>query len=382
MPFRTTISKNLEDKYEKLKEIFFNKIESIEYFGITLDIWTNKYTNTAFLCVTCHFIEEDESDSTLVLENYVLKNIEMKENKTGLKIREKLVEILQEMKCFRAENTYVSDNGPNIVKALEVYSRISCSGHNLNLVSKHSIESVQNIKKFIDTIKSIISKLKKNGIMKKLEIFIPQSCDTRFNSIYSMLNSFEKNFEKLTEFARKNKEDKILTKLISIDKKLLTSYIKILALFNDATLELSYNESPTIQKVIPIKISLEDMCEIEENELEDIITFKSNLKKYLKQYMKISDVHKIAILLDPKKRSLKMMKNATEKEYMKQLLFSEMKKYDSDENSQIQSLTSSKKRKYKTLSDKYNDDSDTEEEDIYDQSKSTIEFEKYFKLKI
>jgi hypothetical protein len=218
--------------------------------------------------------------------------------------------------------------------------------------------------------------------MKKLEIFIPQSCDTRFNSINSMLNSFEKNFEKLTEFARKNKEDKILTKLISIDKKLLTSYIKILALFNDATLELSYNESPTIQKVIPIKISLEDMCEIEENELEDIITFKSNLKKYLKQYMKISDVHKIAILLDPKKRSLKMMKNATEKEYMKQLLFSEMKKYDSDENSQIQSLTSSKKRKYKTLSDKYNDDSDTEEEDIYDQSKSTIEFEKYFKLKI
>ncbi len=51
--------------------------------------------------------------------------------------------------------------------------------------------------------------------------------------------------------------------------------------------------------------------------------------------MKISEVHKIAILLDPKKISLKIMKNATEKEYMKQLLFSEMKKYDFDENSQI-----------------------------------------------
>jgi hypothetical protein len=143
-----------------------------------------------------------------------------------MKIREKLEEMLQEMKCFRAENAYVSDNGLNIGKALKVYSRISFSGHNLNLVSKHSIKSVENIQKFTDTIKSIISKLRKNGIMKKLEIFIPQSCDTRFNSINSMLNSFEKNFEKLTEFARKNK-DKILTKLISIDKKLLTSYIKI-----------------------------------------------------------------------------------------------------------------------------------------------------------
>jgi hypothetical protein len=36
----------------------------------------------------------------------------MKGNKTGLKIRENLEEILKEMKCFRAENTntYVSDN--------------------------------------------------------------------------------------------------------------------------------------------------------------------------------------------------------------------------------------------------------------------------------
>jgi hypothetical protein len=54
------------------------------------------------------------------------QNIEKKENKTGLKIREKLEEIFKEMKCFKAENTYVSDNGPNIVKALQVYSHISC----------------------------------------------------------------------------------------------------------------------------------------------------------------------------------------------------------------------------------------------------------------
>ncbi len=31
----------------------------------------------------------------------------MKENKTGFKIRKKLEKILKEMKCFRAENTYI-----------------------------------------------------------------------------------------------------------------------------------------------------------------------------------------------------------------------------------------------------------------------------------
>jgi hypothetical protein len=215
----------------------------------------------------------------------------MNENKTGLKMREKLDNILKEMGCFRSENTYVSDNGRNIVKALEVYNRISCSGHNLNLVSEHKFSSVEIIKNLIESIKSIVCNLKKNGIMKQLEIFIPQSCDTRFNSIYSMLSSFVKNFEILIEFARKNKKDKLLTKIINIDRKLLTSCIKILSFFNNATLELSYNESPTIHKVIPIKVSLEDICEIEENESTEICTLKIKLRQNLKQYMRISDIH-------------------------------------------------------------------------------------------
>ncbi len=111
MPFRTTISKNIEDKYEKLKEIFFNKIESIEYFGITLDIWTNIYTNTAFLCVTSFYWRKWKWFKTRP-RKLCFENTEMKGNKTGLKIRENLEEILKEMKCFRAENTntYVSDN--------------------------------------------------------------------------------------------------------------------------------------------------------------------------------------------------------------------------------------------------------------------------------
>ncbi len=77
-----------------------------------------------------------------------------------------------------------------------------------------------------------------------------------------------------------------------------------------------------------------------------------------------------------------MIENSFEKSFMKQLLFNEMKKYDNVENFEVQIPTTSKKRKFETLSDKYNDDdSDTEEDDNYDQSKSKIEFDKYFKSK-
>ena len=64
----------------------------------------------------------------------------MKENKSGLKIRAILEEILEEMKCFRDNNYYVTDNAFNITKAVEIYNYITCSGHNLNLVLKHSVE--------------------------------------------------------------------------------------------------------------------------------------------------------------------------------------------------------------------------------------------------
>ena len=102
---------------------------------MTLDLWTNHYTHVSFLAITCHFINENEQENKLQLNNYVLKNAEINE-KTGDKIRGVLIEVLHEMKCYRIDNVYVTDNGKNVQRAVDIFNHISCAGHNLNLVLK------------------------------------------------------------------------------------------------------------------------------------------------------------------------------------------------------------------------------------------------------
>ena len=127
---------------------------------MTLDLWTNHYTHVSFLAITCHFINENEQENKLQLNNYVLKNAEINE-KTGDKIRGVLIEVLHEMKCYRIDNVYVTDNGKNVQRAVDIFNHISCAGHNLNLVLKHSFEANPKLEMIIETIESINGSFKK-----------------------------------------------------------------------------------------------------------------------------------------------------------------------------------------------------------------------------
>ena len=100
----------------------------------------------------------------------------MKETKSGNKIRTKLEDILKDFKCFKRENVYVTKNGRNLIKAVEIYEHISCYGHNLNLVLKHSVESIQILINYKEKIK-LIAKSLNNSILKELNISIIQDLE-------------------------------------------------------------------------------------------------------------------------------------------------------------------------------------------------------------
>ena len=203
MPSRVTVSRKVEDKYNLLKSQFKESISKNDSFGITLDMWTNQYNHTSFLALTSHYITGDVSSNQLKINNYIVKNIEMKEKKEATKIRQILKDVLQEMNCFREDNVYVTDNGMNISKSVEVFNHISCSGQNINLALKHSING-NFLKNLIEKVKKVVGRLK---YIKQLQVFIPSSCDTRFNSVYFMLKAFDKHFEKILSYSRDNKID-------------------------------------------------------------------------------------------------------------------------------------------------------------------------------
>ena len=57
-----TISNNLQTKYDNLMKQFINSID-VNYFGITLDLWTNEYRYTSYLGITCHLITKESNKS-------------------------------------------------------------------------------------------------------------------------------------------------------------------------------------------------------------------------------------------------------------------------------------------------------------------------------
>ena len=107
--------------------------------------------------------------------------------------------------------------------------------------------------------------------------------------------------------------DNVLAKLITIEIGLLKKFNEILSYFYESTVELSYNKKPTIQKVILFKCFLKRICEIDEDDEVDIEKFKKSLLENLNVCMKISNIHKIVLLLDPTRRSMKMIECEDEK---------------------------------------------------------------------
>ena len=85
----------------------------------------------------------------------------MKESKSEVQIKYFLKQELIKMNCFKKDNIYVTDNRTNVTKAVEDFNNISCSGHNLNLILKHAIESNETLKYYKETIKSIVKSLKR-----------------------------------------------------------------------------------------------------------------------------------------------------------------------------------------------------------------------------
>jgi hypothetical protein len=97
--------------------------------------------------------------------NCVLATREMTDRQTGLNIKEKLDEVLDEFGLNQDNNYFVTDNARNMISACNERERYSCCGHNLNSVFKstfsESNEVIKNIKENMDKVKIVVTLMKR-----------------------------------------------------------------------------------------------------------------------------------------------------------------------------------------------------------------------------
>lgn len=180
----------LENLKKKIKPCLTNGI------AFTTDFWTDDSLQISYISLTGHLIDEEFN-----LQSYMLKTINFDEKKTGDNIRYMLFQTISNFFEFKENDlvnfkhkglySFVTDNGANIVAALKNEQRISCAGHNINLILEYlfkHLDENNEISILIQNCKSLVGYFKRSGLNNRLTVSLKQSVPTRWNSILTCYN--------------------------------------------------------------------------------------------------------------------------------------------------------------------------------------------------
>ena len=180
---RSTLSKcSLPKEYEACVDKLKLDLNNVAHVAITTDHWTDDLVKNSYQAFTIHFINDAYELQTTCLGVY-----EFTEAKTGFAIKAKTIEVL---KMFLPEHfdtgniVYITDNASNVKAAYRNDVRLSCAGHNLNLVVEKVFKSTagQIVNDTIKCAKEVVGYFKHSGANSELEHTLKQDVSTRWNS--------------------------------------------------------------------------------------------------------------------------------------------------------------------------------------------------------
>ncbi|KAL0965778.1 hypothetical protein UPYG_G00285610 [Umbra pygmaea] len=312
MPCACTVSRHVEGEYEKIKLLVMEELLQTMDHAVTTDLWTEERTNTHYITVTVHYILDWK------MVNRILATRVMEGVKSSDHIRRTVERILQEFGILSNDIAFVTDNGSNVVAAFKDYVRLSCAGHNINLILKHVFDHLDennpvhsNIIKLFKDTKTLVTHFKRAGLQKALDQSLKQSVETRWNTRLAMLQSVNDALRsgRLHDILLCRNELRYLT---NIDCELLEDIIQLLKPFDEATRHLSTDKTPTLHLVLPTKATLLRDLSIQDG--DSVIVKEGKLAQAVEMKFKVHLYHKVATALSPSLRSF-LRKTLSGQEY-------------------------------------------------------------------
>lgn len=189
LPSRKTISRTvLPRMYKKLKEELKTKVGSASAVCLTTDCWTS-ITTESYMAVTCHFIGNDYTLSTALLDCFSFS-----ERHTVDNLAEQLKKISEDWSISEKVVACVSDNASNIKAAIKNvgWKHLPCFAHTLNLVVKEGLKAIQPV---VDKVKHTVEYFHRSTVaneklkatqqqMGLAELRLKQDVVTRWNILY------------------------------------------------------------------------------------------------------------------------------------------------------------------------------------------------------
>lgn len=258
LPSRRTMTRLIEPKFDRVRKKIEDRLSGTNCLAITCDSSTDTLNNRSYLGVTCHFMEgSDLPAQTIAVKEHV-------DSHTGVNISDMLQEVMDDWCIDRTKIICaVTDNGANMKSAVNLFlgpkNHVSCFAHTLNLCVQDTIKNVPEFNSLVEKVKSIVTFFKHSTKASSLlraeqekgnnskALSLKQS---RWNSVYIMMERFEKLFIPLTIVCLSLPT---APNMISApDLRVIQDGLGVLKPFLLATTELSAESKTTLSKVIPI----------------------------------------------------------------------------------------------------------------------------------
>jgi zinc finger BED domain-containing protein 1 (E3 SUMO-protein ligase ZBED1) len=328
LPDPTTVSRNtsiVEHRTMAKMTAMFHQHCFVQGIGIafTTDMYTEDYTKISYSALTAHFIDQGWKlrGSTLGCREFPPE-----EKHTSVNIMREISILMQQYNLAnlpKDETCFVTDKGSANTGAEGFGTRFThsiCSNHNLstviNWIFKKTATQTNGVKgkphyryqanipeilKTIDNCRALVQHANQSDIQSKLDHTLKSENDTRWNSMFEMLNSILDAYDRLTVLlSLERKEDKITC----INKVILKQLVSFLFEFKTATKRLEAVKSPTIQLVILTYQTLLAHCEKHiDTEFTEMKCLKKIVLTTMKKKFTIDKVHVAGAFLDPRQVS-------------------------------------------------------------------------------
>ena len=275
-----------------------------------------------FISLTAHYVCDGNLKSQILSVHQFTED-----EKSGLNVRDNIESALinfgLEPQQILDNVYFVTDQGSNVKLALSIYHRIPCSCHIIATVLRHTLQLqalsstvlpmnesddtmsfVRMLHRTIDAAKSLVAYFKKTGLNNKLSCSLKQCNATRWNSLLTLLQSLSKVYDEVKKVLHDANQE---NRLQNIDMIVVNALINFLMPFQDATLALESECHPTIHHVYQWNVKLKRSVQQSFIDPPFISFLKRRALCALNEKFLIFPIHKLALFLNPKFKSLRIL---------------------------------------------------------------------------
>jgi len=213
LPHPTTVSRRVSEVAANLKtDVVKPEVGAcINHWGeaATTDMWTESHTQDSYITVTVHYVTESWKLAERVLAT---REFDPQARKTAANILEAVQNILADFAIPAEKVVFVTDRGANVLAALKDYEHLSCCDHVINTILSHvfdprELDDTPELRSLLSASKELVRYFKKSGKMKLLPTSLKQEVSTRWNSMFTLLDSVQKNVDQVEHILRVQQEE-------------------------------------------------------------------------------------------------------------------------------------------------------------------------------